>query len=144
VSVFSAAISARILLSYPLHKSAYYLLVCLVEPAGLGWRRGDAGLLLGVFDHVEQHLGRAQIGRSRFVDQLMDNRFALGDLAPLPVDRDENRLVQRIGEQCRQVLFAAAAGVAGLPLAEAGVQRRPAGTHLVIVLVLRHMRLPIL
>src|SRR5271165_2536756 len=72
----------------------------------------------------------------------MDDRLALGDLATFAVDRDKDRLVQRIGQQCRQVLLAAAAGVAGLPLAETGVQRRPAGAHLVIVLVLRHMRHP--
>jgi len=41
-------------------------------------------------------------------------------------------------------LFAAAAGVAGLPLLETAVQRRAAGAHLVIVLVVRHMRLPLL
>jgi hypothetical protein len=43
--------------------------------------------------------------------------------------------VQRIGRQCRQVILAAAAGFAGLPLSEAGVQRRPDEAHLVIVLV---------
>jgi hypothetical protein len=35
-------------------------------------------------------------------------------------------------------------GVAGLPLAETGVQRRAAGAHLVIFLVVRHMRAPLL
>jgi hypothetical protein len=34
--------------------------------------------------HVDQHLGRAQIGRHRFVDELVDDRVALSDLAPLP------------------------------------------------------------
>jgi hypothetical protein len=43
--------------------------------------------------------------------------------------RDEDRLTQRIGEQRMQLLFAAAAGVAGLPLSETGVQRRTAGAH---------------
>jgi hypothetical protein len=43
-----------------------------------------------------------------------------------------------------QLLFAAAAGVAGLSLSETGVQRRAAGAHLVIVVVVRHMRLPLL
>jgi hypothetical protein len=38
-----------------------------------------------------------------------------------------------------QLLFVAAAGVAGLSLLETGVQRRPAGVHLVIVVVVRHM-----
>src|SRR5208282_2473050 len=69
----------------------------------------------------------------------MDDRLALGDLAAFAVDRDKDRLVERIGQQCRQVLFAAAAGVAGLPLPETGVQRRPARAHLVIVLVLGDM-----
>ena len=46
----------------------------------------------------------------------MDDRLALGDLATLSVDRDEDLLVQRIGQQRMQLLLAAAAGVAGLPL----------------------------
>src|SRR6266478_4358506 len=71
----------------------------------------------------------------------MDHRLALGDLAALAVDRDEDRLVQRIGQECGQLLFAASAGIAGLALRETGVQRRPAGAHLVIVLVIRHMHL---
>ena len=71
----------------------------------------------------------------------MDDRLALGDLAALAVDRDEDRLVQRIGEQCRQLLFAAPAGIAGLALLKTGVPRRPAGADLVIVLVIRHMHL---
>jgi hypothetical protein len=68
-------------------------------------------------------------------------------LAPFSVDRDEGRLVQRIGQQRMQrmqLLFAAAAWVAGLPLSETGVQRRVARAHLVIVLVVRHMRAPLL
>jgi hypothetical protein len=56
------------------------------------------------------------------------------------VDRDEDRLAQRIGQQRMQLLFAAAAGVARLPPLETGVQRRAAGARLVIVLVVRHMR----
>jgi hypothetical protein len=43
-----------------------------------------------------------------------------------------------------QLLVVAAAGVAGLSLSETGVHRRPAGAHLVIVVFLRHMRLPLL
>jgi hypothetical protein len=65
-------------------------------------------------------LGRAQIGGGGFVDQLMDDRLALGDLATLSTDRDEDLLIQRIGQQRMQLLLAAAAGVAGLPLAETG------------------------
>ena len=59
---------------------------------------------------------------------IRDDRLALGDLAAPSVDRHDDRLVQRIGQQRRQALGAAAAGVAGLPLLEAGVQRRPART----------------
>jgi hypothetical protein len=55
-----------------------------------------------------------------------NDRLVLGDRAVPPVDRHDDRLVQRIGQQRRQGLGAAAAGVAGLPLLEAGVQRRPA------------------
>jgi hypothetical protein len=65
-----------------------------------------------------------------FVDQLMDNRLAFGDLATFSVDRDEDLLAQRIGRQRMQLLFAMAAGVAGLPLSETGVQRRAAGPTL--------------
>jgi hypothetical protein len=60
-----------------------------------------------------------QIRGCGFVDQLMDDLLALGNLATFSVDRDEGRLVQRIGQQRTQrmqLLFAAAAGVAGLPL----------------------------
>ena len=96
--------------------------------------------MLDVLHHVDQHLGRAQIGRCGFVDQLKDHRLALGGFATFAVDRDEDRLVERIGQEGRQLLFAAAAGIAGLALAETGVQRRPAGAHLVIVLVIRHIR----
>src|ERR1700730_3830496 len=69
----------------------------------------------------------------------MDDRLALGDLATFAVDRDQDRLVQRIGEERGQLLFAAAAGIAGLALLETGAQWRTAGAHLVIVLVIRHM-----
>jgi hypothetical protein len=74
----------------------------------------------------------------------MDDRLALGNLATFSVDRDEDLLAQRIGQQRMQLLLAAAAGVAGLPLSETSVQRRAAGAYLVIVLVVRHMRAPLL
>jgi Pentapeptide repeats (9 copies) len=51
------------------------------------------------------------------------------------------RLIQRIGQRRMQLLLAAAAGVAGLPLAETRVQWWAAGAHLVTV---RHVRLPLL
>jgi hypothetical protein len=55
----------------------------------------------------------------------MDDSLALGDLATFSVDRDKGRLVQRIGQRGMELLLAAAAGVAGPPLAETGVLRRP-------------------
>jgi hypothetical protein len=87
------------LLSYLVYEMLHHLLVRRIEPARFGRRRGDAGLLLDVLDHVEQHLGRLQIGGGGFVDQLMDDRLALGDLATFSVDRDEDLLAQRIGQQ---------------------------------------------
>jgi hypothetical protein len=66
-----------------------------------------------------------QIGGGGFVDQLMNDRLGLGDLAPLSVDRDEDRLAQRIASTACSFFLAAVAGVAGLPLSETGVQRRP-------------------
>jgi hypothetical protein len=45
----------------------------------------------------------------------MDDRLALGDLAMFSVDRDEDRLVQRIGQQRMQLLLAAAAGLPDCP-----------------------------
>src|SRR6516165_5708045 len=69
----------------------------------------------------------------------MDDRLALGDLPAFAVNRDKYRFVERVGQQGRQLLFAPATGVAGLPPLETGVQRRAAGSHLVIVLVIRHI-----
>ncbi|HXL30017.1 MAG TPA: hypothetical protein VN968_12110, partial [Bradyrhizobium sp.] len=51
----------------------------------------------------------AQIGTRRFVDHLRNDRFALGDLAAAPIDRHDDRLVQRVGQQRRQALGAATA-----------------------------------
>jgi hypothetical protein len=111
---------------------------CPPRPGGGVRGPGNAaGFVLDVFHHVDQHLGRAQIGTRRFVDHLRHDRFALGDLAAAPIDRHDDRLIQRIGQQCRQALGAAAAGVAGLPLLEAGAQRRPARAHLVAALAVR-------
>jgi len=69
----------------------------------------------------------------------MYDRLALGDLATFAVDRDKDRLVERVGQQSRQRLFAPAAGVAGLSFLETRAQWRVAVAHLVIVLVIRHM-----
>ena len=112
----------------PRDEQLHHLLVGRGQPAGFGGRGSVAGLVLDVFHHVDQHLGRAQIGTRRFVDHLGDDRLALGDRAAASVDRHDDRLVQRIGQQRLQALGAAAAGVAGLPLLEAGVQQRPASS----------------
>jgi hypothetical protein len=82
------------------------------------------------------------------------HRLALGDLATFSVDRDEDASSlpspacggglgwgPGIGQQRMQLLFAAAAGIAGLPLAEKGAGGRGTGARLVILLVVRHMRL---
>jgi hypothetical protein len=54
-----------------------------------GRRRGDGGLALDLLHHIDQHLGRAQIGARRLVDYLRDDRLALGDPARRPlIDRD--------------------------------------------------------
>jgi hypothetical protein len=58
-----------------------------------------------------------------FVDQLMYDRFALGDLATLSVNRDKHGLAERRDQKRRQVLLGPTARVAALPLLEAGVQR---------------------
>src|SRR5262249_12757072 len=49
------------------------------------------------------HSGRRQLLK------MLDDRLALGDRAAAPVNRHDDRLVQRSGEQCRQALGAAAA-----------------------------------
>jgi hypothetical protein len=124
-SFFSRAISIKCRVASgvefsgdPLHliQLLHHLLVGRIQPARFGHRRGDAGLLLDILDHVEQHLDRPQVSGGGFVDQLLDDRLALGDLAPFSVDRDEDLLAQRIGQQRMQLLLAAAAGVTRLPL----------------------------
>jgi hypothetical protein len=109
--------------AYPFHDAFDHLLIGRGEPMRLR-RRFRAGLLLDVLHHVDQHLGRAQIGAGGFVDQLSDDRLALGDLAALSVNRDENGLVQRSDKQRRQVFLGPTARVAGLALLKAGVQWR--------------------
>ena len=75
---------------------------------------------------------------------LVARRSALADLSTIcvtialrlvtlrrrPSNRHDDRFVQRIGQQRRQALGAAAAGVARLPLLEEGAQRRPPRTPL--------------
>ena len=53
---------------------------------GAGWDGGATpAFFLGVLQHVDQHLGRVQIGCSRFVDQLCHGRLTLSELALLAV-----------------------------------------------------------
>jgi hypothetical protein len=90
------------------------------EPVRLR-RRFCLGLSFEILHHVDQHLGRAQIGAGGFVDQLRDDRLSLGDPSPPSVRRD----VSRLGDQKRrQVFLGSTARVAGLALLEAGVRRR--------------------
>jgi hypothetical protein len=62
----------------------------------------DAGSVCGLaFDiphHVEEDLDRAKIGR-RAVDELGDDRLALGDLATPAILGDDNELVERVTQQ---------------------------------------------
>jgi hypothetical protein len=69
-------------------------------------------------------------------DHLGDDRLALGDLAPLAVDRGVDRLVQRGDQQRRQVLAARAARVARLALLKRPAARRLAIADLVVSLCL--------
>jgi hypothetical protein len=105
------------------------------ERSGLG-RLCHTCLFLGVLQRVDQHLGRAQIGTGRFVDQLGGDRLALGDLAAFAVDGHDHLLVERLDQQCRQVFRARSARVAGLAFLESGMHRRLAAADLVIALVL--------
>jgi hypothetical protein len=86
--------------------------------------RCRAGLLLDLLHHVEEHLDRTPIGLGRFVDHLDDDRLALGDLAPLAVDRDVDRLVECGDQQRREILAARPARVPGLALLERPAARR--------------------
>jgi hypothetical protein len=71
------------LLSYPVYEFLHRLLVRRIEPAGSG--AGEVTLTFcSTSLIIEQHLGRPQIGGGGFVDQLMDDRLALGDLARSP------------------------------------------------------------
>ena len=77
------------------------------------------------FSIFDQHFDRAQIGGGRFVDQLCDDRLALGDLAALAVDCGRHRRVQHLDQQRRQVFQARFARIAGLAFLETGVHRGP-------------------
>jgi hypothetical protein len=66
-------------------------------------RRLGRAVCLGfdVAKHREDNLSGFEIGRCRFVDELDDEGFALGDLFASPVLDDDNRTVQRIAQQGR-------------------------------------------
>ena len=83
---------------------------------------------------VEQDLDGAQIGSGRSIDELSDDRFALGDLWRRAVLGDHDPLVQRLAEHASTGFSAArsAARIAGLALLETGVARRLAIAHLVV------------
>ena len=71
-------------------------------------RRGEGGRRWGclwgsggpfdTLDDVGQPLDRAQIGRRRVVDQLLDHQFALGDPAPPSILGEADLLVERRAE----------------------------------------------
>jgi hypothetical protein len=67
------------------------------------------------------------------------DHLALGDLAPLSVDGDEHRLVERREQKCGQGFLGPTAGVAGLALLAAGVQWRLAVVVRVFALRLGHL-----
>jgi hypothetical protein len=60
---------------------------------GWRWSGRRARPRLEVQHQVEQDLQRSCIGRGGFVDELLDHRFALGDLAAPAVLGDRHRLV---------------------------------------------------
>src|SRR5208282_524578 len=84
-------------------------------------------------------LGGAQIGAGRSVDQLSDNRLALGDLGSPSVDGRDHLLVECPDQQRRQAFRARSARVAGLALLEGPAPRWLTITDLVISLRLGHV-----
>src|SRR5207237_2892597 len=109
--------------------------VRLAEIGGLGRRR--FGLTFDVPHDVEKDLDRAEIGSGRAVDELGDDRLALGDLARPAGLGDDNRLVQRLTQQSFQILGAGGptSRIAGLTFRETGVSWRLAIAYLVITLL---------
>ena len=98
-----------------------HFLVRRVEGRGLGTRR--LGLTFNLPYDVEEDFDRAQIGGSRAVDQLGDDRFALGDFATLTILSNNDALVERINQQRLEVFRAArpASGIAGLAFRKVGM-----------------------
>ena len=127
-------------LPQPRDEGRHDLLVRRCKRGGFG-RLRHTGLFLSVLQRVDQHLGRAQIGTGRFVDQLLGDRLALGDLPPLAVDGHGHLFVERLDQQCRQVLRARSARVTGLAFLESGMHRRLAAADLVIALALGNLGL---
>jgi hypothetical protein len=84
--------------AYPLHDPFDHLLVGRGEPARLR-RRFRAGLLLDVLFSTSFIMSISILVARKFIDQLSDDRFALGDLTTLPVNRNEYGLVQRVDQQ---------------------------------------------
>jgi hypothetical protein len=95
------------------------------EPEGLLGQHCRRGLLLGILDHVEQHLGGAQIGRRRFVDQLSDDGLAHGDREALTVLGTTTGLFSPSTSNAIRFFAGRPRGLAeGSPLFEARVPRR--------------------
>src|SRR5262249_29575041 len=89
-----------------------------------GLRRGRrARPLFDLPQHVEQHLGRAQIGIGGFVDPLLCCRLAPGVLVPGALDYLVDGLVECRDQECGQILAAWPARVAGLALLKAPADR---------------------
>ena len=80
-----------------------YLPIRLGEGGGF---RGCAGTALDLLHHSDHELHRFVIGLRRAVDELGDDRLALGDLARPAGLGDDNRLVQRLTQQSFQILGA--------------------------------------
>src|SRR5438105_1503815 len=107
--------------------------------------RAGLGMALDVAKHRQQDLDGFQIGLGRSIDELGDDRFALADLALPAILGDDDELVQRLVQQCLQVLGAGrpAARIAGPAFDEPAVAWWFAVTDLVIGLVAsRHRRPP--
>jgi hypothetical protein len=63
-------------------------------------------LLIDTFDDVGQLVDRPEVGRRRFVHELLDHQLALGDPAPATVFGDIDLFVERLAQQGCKVLRA--------------------------------------
>src|SRR5215472_10063062 len=94
---------------------------------------------------VEQEFEGAPIAVGRLVDELLDDGLLLADFSPPTIFGDDDRFVECLTEQGRQIFRSAqpASRVAGLTLLEAGAVGRLAITHLIIARPVRgHGRAP--